>query len=452
MHPQRTLLLAVTGMSPAVITETLYGIDRKGEEWPKEIQVITTSVGKDKIYKGLITDNHLANLCNELKKPLIAFTEAHILVVPDAEGDAVEDARSLEDHEALANFIMTTVRDATADESTRIHASIAGGRKTMTFYLGYAMSLFGRHFDKLSHVLVTDGYEQCPDFYYPTRDSLMLQTYSKKELDAKDAEVTLADIPFIRQRSLIPDLIKQVEKKINFRSLVDLINLGEQPEAIALHVYPKQQQIIIKNRYTRETLTSITIKNILHWALYLLILEDTLKEPEDRDEYKAPTAKGAEKLKPSEIRDDVFGLSLLLKVNELLETPLAGGNFEEIIASFTNDFDTNSSFEAGFKRIANTLAETGFTLSSFNTYLYAIKKDIAAELSSNLAGYLFPQQISQALADEELLALKEESKNTKLRGENASRQKTASGKKGGQYYIVDLPEPHKQIFIHTEAN
>lgn len=443
MHPQRSILLAVTGMSPAVITETLYGIDRKGEEWPKEIQVITTSVGKDKIYKGLITDNHLANLCNELKKPLIAFTEAHILVVPDAEGDAVEDARSLEDHEALANFIMTTVRDFTADESTRIHASIAGGRKTMTFYLGYAMSLFGRHFDKLSHVLVTDGYEQCPDFYYPTRDSLMLQTYSKKELDAKDAEVTLADIPFIRQRSLIPDLIKQVEKKINFRSLVDLINLGEQPEAIALHVYPKQQQIIIKNRYTKEALASVTIKNILHWALYLLILEDTLKAPDERDEYKAPPAKE---------RDDIFGLTLLLKLNNLIDTPAEGDNFDEMINSLVNRFELSSSVTAGVRRAANSLAETGFTRSSFNTYLNTIKKDIATELSSNLAGYLFPQQISQALADEELLALKEESKSTKLQGENTSRQKTASGKKGGQYYIVDLPKPHKQIFIHTEAS
>lgn len=443
MHPQRTLLLAVTGMSPAVITETLYGIDRKGEEWPKEIQVITTSVGKDKIYKGLITDNHLANLCNELKKPLISFTEAHILVVPDAEGDAVEDARSLEDHEALANFIMTTVRDATADESTRIHASIAGGRKTMTFYLGYAMSLFGRHFDKLSHVLVTDGYEQCSDFYYPTRDSLMLQTYNKKELDAKDAEVTLADIPFIRQRSLIPDLIKQVEKKINFRSLVDLINLGEQPEAIALHVYPKQQQIIIKDRYTKEPLASVTIKNILHWALYLLILEDTLKAPDERDEYKAP---------PVKERDDIFGLTLLLKLNNLIDTPAEGDNFDEMINSVVNHFELSSSVTAGVRRAANSLAETGFTRSSFNTYLNTIKKDIAAELSSNLAGYLFPQQISQALADEELLALKEESKSTKLQGENTSRQKTASGKKGGQYYIVDLPKPHKQIFIHTEAS
>lgn len=38
----------------------------------------------------------------------------------------------------------------------------------MGFALGYAMSLFGRPQDCLSHVLVSDPYERVPDFYYPT--------------------------------------------------------------------------------------------------------------------------------------------------------------------------------------------------------------------------------------------------------------------------------------------
>lgn len=67
MYPNRTLLLAVTGLSPAVITETLYGIDRNGGEWPKEIKVITTTKGKIGIVKGLITEGYLSSLCNELK-------------------------------------------------------------------------------------------------------------------------------------------------------------------------------------------------------------------------------------------------------------------------------------------------------------------------------------------------------------------------------------------------
>jgi CRISPR-associated protein (TIGR02584 family) len=48
-----------------------------------------------------------------------------------------------------------------------LHVSIAGGRKSMGFFAGYAFSLFGRTQDRLSHVLVNDPFESFPDFYFP---------------------------------------------------------------------------------------------------------------------------------------------------------------------------------------------------------------------------------------------------------------------------------------------
>jgi CRISPR-associated protein (TIGR02584 family) len=59
------------------------------------------------------------------------------------------------------------VRELTADPDCAIHASIAGGRKTMGFYLGYALSLFGRPQDRLSHVLVSSPFESNQNFFYP---------------------------------------------------------------------------------------------------------------------------------------------------------------------------------------------------------------------------------------------------------------------------------------------
>ncbi len=44
----KTMLLAVSGMSPAIITETLYGINKRGDAWPKSIKIITTSIGAEK--------------------------------------------------------------------------------------------------------------------------------------------------------------------------------------------------------------------------------------------------------------------------------------------------------------------------------------------------------------------------------------------------------------------
>ena len=39
-------LLAVTGMSPQVITETLYALHQQGRSMPENIYIITTAIGK----------------------------------------------------------------------------------------------------------------------------------------------------------------------------------------------------------------------------------------------------------------------------------------------------------------------------------------------------------------------------------------------------------------------
>lgn len=442
MHTERTLLLAVTGMSPAVVTETLFGIDRNGDSWPKEIKVITTSKGKDKIAKGLIEEQQLEKLCQELSKPIIPFSNDHILVVPNAEGMPVEDARNLADHEALANFIMTTVRDEAQNENTRIHASIAGGRKTMTFYLGYAMSLFGRHYDKLSHVLVGENsevFERCPDFYFPTRNDHIVHEFNGTEHNAKDATIILADIPFIRQRAVVPDLMKNMQDKIDFRRLTDLINLGEQPDQVELHAYPTDQYLMVKSRKSSTELARVHFPNLLHWSTYLLLLEDTLREPEEREEYCTWDMK---------TRDDIFAMVLLKKVCEIRGMEPKGDSIEEIATLLADGFDRDGE-HAGLKSGLDSIAKTGFTGGNFNTYRNAIKKALTDKLPANLAKLLTPNQQDQTLSDEELAELNSMSNpNPKPKGERSSRRKTKTGKKGGQYYIIKLPNQNKQIFIY----
>ena len=58
--------------------------------------------------------------------------------------------------------ITNLIRAFTADPESALHVSIAGGRKTMGFFLGYALSLYGRAQDKLSHVLVSPPFESSP--------------------------------------------------------------------------------------------------------------------------------------------------------------------------------------------------------------------------------------------------------------------------------------------------
>ena len=76
----------------------------------------------------------------------------------------LSDIRTPEENNLAADMIVNFIRQQCADDKTELHVSIAGGRKSMGFYIGYALSLFGRPQDKLSHVLVTEGFENNPLF------------------------------------------------------------------------------------------------------------------------------------------------------------------------------------------------------------------------------------------------------------------------------------------------
>jgi CRISPR-associated protein Csx14 len=74
----------------------------------------------------------------------------------------------------------------------------------MSFYLGAALQLFGRPWDKLYHVLVTPDFESRPDFFYKPKHNRVIEWRlpdgTVKRLNTEDAEITLAELPFIRLR------------------------------------------------------------------------------------------------------------------------------------------------------------------------------------------------------------------------------------------------------------
>ncbi|WP_462178358.1 CRISPR-associated ring nuclease Csm6 [Pseudoalteromonas gelatinilytica] len=163
------ILLAVSGMTPQIITETLYGIYQQDKHAvPTRIEVITTQSGKQRLIDTLLgPDSPLENLVKDYNLPEIHFNEDDIKVPCNAEGQPLEDVQTELEQIIVADFITNHVRMLCNEENKHIHASLAGGRKTMSFALGYAMSLFGRPQDKLSHVLVSEPYDRVPDFYYP---------------------------------------------------------------------------------------------------------------------------------------------------------------------------------------------------------------------------------------------------------------------------------------------
>lgn len=187
---------------------------------PTEVHLITTLEGAEQARLTLLSEGPgwFHRLRQDYGLPEIRFTLDTLHILHDAEGRLLRDIRGVADNEAIADAITATVRELTADPECAVHASIAGGRKTMGFYLGYALSLFGRSQDRLSHVLVSSPFESNQDFFYPTLRERVIYTADRQPLDARDATVMLADIPFVRLRDGLQETL--LEPGASFSAVV----------------------------------------------------------------------------------------------------------------------------------------------------------------------------------------------------------------------------------------
>jgi CRISPR-associated protein (TIGR02584 family) len=203
----RRILLAVTGLTPQVVTETLYATMREGaERLPHEVRILTTAEGAERARLALLSDSPgwFHRFLEDFGLPPIELRPEHIIVLRDAAGTPLADIRSAADNALAADQVADLVRELTASPDSSLHVSLAGGRKTMGFFAGYALSLWGRPQDRLTHVLVNEPFEQSWDFFYPTPYERIIETRDRKLADCAIAEVTLADIPFVRLRHGLP--------------------------------------------------------------------------------------------------------------------------------------------------------------------------------------------------------------------------------------------------------
>lgn len=218
----REILIFVAGTTPQIITETIYALlHQKPPVIPSDIYVITTSHGKKLVQKNLMDSGIFAGFCREFKIPPALLQSVSIITVKDGNGRELEDIRDKKDNENLGNFIAGFIKEKATDEKARLHCSLAGGRKTMSFYLGSALQLFGRPWDKLYHVLVAPDFESNPDFYYKPKKNRLLKK-NDLALNTRDAKIFLAELPFIRLTDKVPlggksfkELVEEGQKEID---------------------------------------------------------------------------------------------------------------------------------------------------------------------------------------------------------------------------------------------
>ncbi len=194
-------------MTPQVVTETLFALMLEGlDSLPHELHLLTTSEGAERARLALLSEHPgwFQRFLDDYKLPPIDFDAEHIHVLRGADGQAMADIRSAADNALAADQVSELVRQFTARAQNQLHVSMAGGRKTLGFFAGYAISLWGREVDRLSHVLVSEPFESTWDFFYPTPYERIVSTRNNTLVDCAKAEVTLADIPFVRLRHGLP--------------------------------------------------------------------------------------------------------------------------------------------------------------------------------------------------------------------------------------------------------
>ncbi len=242
----RRILLVIIGKTPQIFTETLYKLAVKNTPAfiPTEIHIITTQEGANSARLALlgVDERHgeFHQFCSDFGFHNIQFNSEHIHIIADTEGQFIDDNQSTEHNRIASDFITDKVREFTYDNNSALHLSLAGGRKTMSFYAGYALSLYGRMQDRLSHVLVSEPFQNNLDFFYPRPNPERIKV-DNAYYSTDEARIILSDIPYVRMRYQVPEAL--LEGKAGFQETVEAIQRFALPETIEIEIDKKEVRL-----------------------------------------------------------------------------------------------------------------------------------------------------------------------------------------------------------------
>lgn len=265
----RRILLVVIGMTPQIVTETLYKlvVDAATPFLPSELHLLTTREGAQVSLQALLgSDNETGKLqqfCQDYALGNIAFDNNNIHIIADTEGNFIDDTAMTKHNRIAADYITQKICELTSDENCALYVSLAGGRKSMSFYAGYALSLYGRFQDKLLHVVVNKELQNHPDFFYPRPEPEEFNV-GDQVFNSRDAKIILAEIAYVRMRyCLTQDLVKGA---MGFQATIDLIQESIDPAVVVLT--PAKKEIRCHDRLIHF--------NTSEYALYLCMCERKL--------------------------------------------------------------------------------------------------------------------------------------------------------------------------------
>ncbi len=241
-------LLALLGLHPKVLTETLYGLCVKRGVAISNVIGIASAVAKQKIVSELLhpVRGEYYKLCREYPECFdgIQFAPDSVRVA-HLEGEEIADIANSRQSQAYLDLIMATVMEITAHKEVCLHTVVAGGRRTMSVYLAMVMQLLARPQDRMYHLFVEPWEaETNSGFYFPTAKSHPMTTYEGMAFDAKTVLVELVEVPFLRLRPRVP---AEVLASFNYRDILQWVQREVEvaPPLLPLRIDPDHHRITI---------------------------------------------------------------------------------------------------------------------------------------------------------------------------------------------------------------
>tara|TARA_B100001093_G_C26786835_1_gene997055 strand:- start:8 stop:1144 length:1137 start_codon:yes stop_codon:yes gene_type:complete len=259
--PKNNILLAVIGKSPAVLTETIWSLVSSSPcIIPDKIVVLTTKTGSVQLSKQLFINDQWKHFKNELSerfnlniKQKLKFGPVAdcVRVIPARDRNTeLDDILTVQDNESVAEYFLEIIRFYTQNKDTRIIASIAGGRKTMSSLLHSAMNLLGRRHDLVTHVLVSEPWERVQGFLYPTQNKNFKHPDTGKDIDPINAKIELASIPIFPLRYMLPESI--IDSNSPYEEIIQhVLGFIDQNNKLHLEFQVAQCDVIISGKRLR---------------------------------------------------------------------------------------------------------------------------------------------------------------------------------------------------------
>jgi CRISPR-associated protein (TIGR02584 family) len=258
---QQTVLLCLVGTTPAVLTETVFALANEPEPIiPDRVVAVTTGLGREQLKRQLFEVGHWEDLRKTLTKSganldgklLFGPVGDSIRVFPDAKREReLDDIRTLEDNQVVAEYLMELVRSFTENDSIRLVTSLAGGRKTTSALFHSVMTLLGRSQDLITHILVSDPWSTIPAFLFPGCKGDFRDPQTGKKLRSADAELHLAEVPFVPLRYLFKrDLQRSAGSYLQLIQQLRLRTINLEDE-LSVRVDPGSGEVAINERVVR---------------------------------------------------------------------------------------------------------------------------------------------------------------------------------------------------------